>query len=109
MTAALYEHHNHNLTITITITSRLCGSDIVSVVVQVTSWLQEVGEVGLKRLDEPEDSLELLNKKQKDFKDFRTAAYVCTHIHSNTLSSELSVCSLILCLCRSAVNRARRC
>uniref|UniRef100_A0A4W6CWH3 Pleckstrin homology domain containing, family G (with RhoGef domain) member 4 n=1 Tax=Lates calcarifer TaxID=8187 RepID=A0A4W6CWH3_LATCA len=35
----------------------------------------EVGEVHLKTLDEPEDSLELLNKKQQDFKDFYPTAY----------------------------------
>uniref|UniRef100_A0A8P4GGS4 Pleckstrin homology domain containing, family G (with RhoGef domain) member 4 n=1 Tax=Dicentrarchus labrax TaxID=13489 RepID=A0A8P4GGS4_DICLA len=42
---------------------------------EVSSWLQEVGEARLKSLDEPEDSLELLNKKQQDFKQFHTAAY----------------------------------
>nr|XP_033475941.1 puratrophin-1 isoform X2 [Epinephelus lanceolatus] len=42
---------------------------------EVTSWLQEVGEVRLKSLDEPEDSLELLNRKQEEFKDFHTTAY----------------------------------
>ncbi|XP_071345993.1 rho guanine nucleotide exchange factor 40 isoform X2 [Trachinotus anak] len=41
---------------------------------EVRSWL-EVGEVRLKTLDEPEDSLELLNKRQQDFKDFYTTAY----------------------------------
>uniref|UniRef100_A0A4W6CWE6 Pleckstrin homology domain containing, family G (with RhoGef domain) member 4 n=1 Tax=Lates calcarifer TaxID=8187 RepID=A0A4W6CWE6_LATCA len=42
---------------------------------EVRSWLEEVGEVHLKTLDEPEDSLELLNKKQQDFKDFYPTAY----------------------------------
>ncbi|XP_044052272.1 rho guanine nucleotide exchange factor 40 isoform X2 [Siniperca chuatsi] len=42
---------------------------------EVRSWLEEVGEVRLRSLAEPEDSLELLNKKQQDFKDFHTAAY----------------------------------
>ncbi|XP_069574480.1 puratrophin-1 [Brachyistius frenatus] len=42
---------------------------------QVSSWLEEVGEVRLKTLDEPEDSLELLNRKQTDFKEFYTTAY----------------------------------
>ncbi|KAM7424797.1 hypothetical protein PAMA_000924 [Pampus argenteus] len=42
---------------------------------EVTTWLEEVGEVRLKTLDEPGDSLELLNKKQQDFKDFYTTAY----------------------------------
>ncbi|XP_039993758.1 uncharacterized protein KIAA1755 homolog, partial [Xiphias gladius] len=42
---------------------------------EVRSWLEEVGEVGLKTLEEPEDSLELLSKKQQDFKDFYTTAY----------------------------------
>ncbi|XP_074522442.1 pleckstrin homology domain-containing family G member 4B isoform X2 [Halichoeres trimaculatus] len=42
---------------------------------EVKSWLQEVGEVHLKSLNEPDDSLELVNKKQQDFKDFHSAAY----------------------------------
>ncbi|XP_040908378.1 puratrophin-1 isoform X2 [Toxotes jaculatrix] len=42
---------------------------------EVRSWLEDVGEVHLKTLEEPEDSLELLNKKQQDFKDFYTTAY----------------------------------
>ncbi|XP_034535749.1 pleckstrin homology domain-containing family G member 4B isoform X2 [Notolabrus celidotus] len=42
---------------------------------EVKSWLDEVGEVRLTSLDEPDDSLELLNKKQQDFKDFHTTAY----------------------------------
>ncbi|XP_070761446.1 puratrophin-1 [Enoplosus armatus] len=42
---------------------------------EVRSWLEEVGEVRLKSLDELEDSLELLNKKQQDFKDFHSTAY----------------------------------
>uniref|UniRef100_UPI0037E878E5 rho guanine nucleotide exchange factor 40 n=1 Tax=Semicossyphus pulcher TaxID=241346 RepID=UPI0037E878E5 len=42
---------------------------------EVRSWLEEVGEVRLQSLDEPDDSLELLNKKQQDFKDFHTTAY----------------------------------
>ncbi|XP_008290306.1 puratrophin-1 [Stegastes partitus] len=42
---------------------------------QVRSWLQDVGEVRLKTLDEAEDSLELLTRKQQDFKEFYTTAY----------------------------------
>ncbi|XP_023276141.1 rho guanine nucleotide exchange factor 40-like, partial [Seriola lalandi dorsalis] len=42
---------------------------------EVRLWLEEVGEVQLKTLDEPEDSLELLNRKQQKFKDFYTTAY----------------------------------
>ncbi|XP_037548258.1 rho guanine nucleotide exchange factor 40 [Nematolebias whitei] len=41
----------------------------------VKAWLEEVGEVHLKTLSEPADSLELLNKKQQDFKDFYTTAH----------------------------------
>ncbi|XP_059211635.1 rho guanine nucleotide exchange factor 40 [Centropristis striata] len=45
---------------------------------EVRVWLQEVGEVRLKSLEEAEDSLELLNKKQQQFKEFHTTAYeVC--------------------------------
>uniref|UniRef100_A0A3P8RL10 DH domain-containing protein n=1 Tax=Amphiprion percula TaxID=161767 RepID=A0A3P8RL10_AMPPE len=47
------------------------------------SWLQDVGEVRLKALDEPEDSLELLIRKQQDFREFYTTAYVRhTHTHA---------------------------
>ncbi|XP_067432657.1 puratrophin-1 isoform X4 [Thunnus thynnus] len=47
---------------------------------EVRSWLEDVGEVRLKNLDESEDSLELLNKKQQDFKEFYTTAYDrCKH------------------------------
>ncbi|KAM6942761.1 puratrophin-1 [Xenentodon cancila] len=42
---------------------------------QVSTWLEEVGEVHLKTLEEPADSLELLNRKQQDFKDFCATAY----------------------------------
>ncbi|XP_062417947.1 pleckstrin homology domain-containing family G member 4B [Pungitius pungitius] len=42
---------------------------------EVSSWLQDVGEADLKTLNEAEDSLELLKKKQGDFKEFHTAAY----------------------------------
>ncbi|XP_072237240.1 puratrophin-1 [Leuresthes tenuis] len=42
---------------------------------QVRAWLEEVGEVRLKTLDSPADSLELLNRKHEDFKDFYTTAY----------------------------------
>uniref|UniRef100_A0A4W6CWJ2 Pleckstrin homology domain containing, family G (with RhoGef domain) member 4 n=1 Tax=Lates calcarifer TaxID=8187 RepID=A0A4W6CWJ2_LATCA len=51
------------------------GFTEVSLIHIVRSWLEEVGEVHLKTLDEPEDSLELLNKKQQDFKDFYPTAY----------------------------------
>ncbi|XP_034018650.1 puratrophin-1 [Thalassophryne amazonica] len=44
---------------------------------EVQRWMQEVGEVHLKRLNNPEDSLELLRRKQQDFKDFSMAA--CEH------------------------------
>lgn len=43
---------------------------------QVRAWLEEEGEVHLKTLEEPADSLELLNKKQLDFKEFYATAYV---------------------------------
>ncbi|XP_047219590.1 rho guanine nucleotide exchange factor 40 isoform X3 [Girardinichthys multiradiatus] len=42
---------------------------------QVRTWLDEVGEVHLKTLNEHADSLELLNRKQQDFKEFHTTAY----------------------------------
>ncbi|XP_037619260.1 puratrophin-1 isoform X6 [Sebastes umbrosus] len=42
---------------------------------EVKCWLQQVGEVRLKSLDEAADSLELLHKKQQDYKDFHTTAY----------------------------------
>ncbi|XP_035760463.1 puratrophin-1 [Neolamprologus brichardi] len=42
---------------------------------KVKTWLQEVGEVRLKSLEEPADSLVLLNEKQQDYKDFCTTAY----------------------------------
>uniref|UniRef100_G3PZW5 Pleckstrin homology domain containing, family G (with RhoGef domain) member 4 n=1 Tax=Gasterosteus aculeatus TaxID=69293 RepID=G3PZW5_GASAC len=42
---------------------------------EVSSWLQDVGEAALKTLNEADDSLELLNKKQGDFREFHTAAY----------------------------------
>ncbi|XP_060908448.1 puratrophin-1 isoform X2 [Labrus mixtus] len=42
---------------------------------EVRSWLEQVGEVNLKSLNEPDDSLELLNKKQQDFKAFHSTAY----------------------------------
>ncbi|XP_039867404.1 uncharacterized protein plekhg4 isoform X7 [Simochromis diagramma] len=42
---------------------------------EVKTWLQEVGEVRLKSLEEPADSLVLLNEKQQDYKDFCTTAY----------------------------------
>ncbi|KAM7015933.1 puratrophin-1 isoform 2-T3 [Tautogolabrus adspersus] len=42
---------------------------------EVRSWLEQVGEVHLKSLNEPDDSLELLNKKQQDFKAFHSTAF----------------------------------
>ncbi|AWP01017.1 putative puratrophin-1-like [Scophthalmus maximus] len=42
---------------------------------EVSSWLRVEGEPRLKSLSEPEDSLELLKKKQLDYKDFYTAAH----------------------------------
>lgn len=46
------------------------------VCVQVTLWLHQIGEVQLQAFEEHEDSLELLIKKQLNFKDFYTTAYV---------------------------------
>lgn len=48
----------------------------VGVCVQVTLWLQQIGEVQLQAFEEHEDSLALLIKKQLNFKDFYTTAYV---------------------------------
>ncbi|KAK7912375.1 hypothetical protein WMY93_012586 [Mugilogobius chulae] len=42
---------------------------------EVRQWLEETGEVRLKSLDEPEESLEQLLKNQKDFKDFCPTAH----------------------------------
>ncbi|XP_068584909.1 pleckstrin homology domain-containing family G member 4B isoform X2 [Cebidichthys violaceus] len=42
---------------------------------EVSSWLQDVGEVRLKSLNEAEDSLELLNKKLLNYKEFHSTAY----------------------------------
>ncbi|KAI9531683.1 hypothetical protein NQZ68_038831 [Dissostichus eleginoides] len=42
---------------------------------QVQAWLQDVGEPRLKRLSEAEDSLEMLRKKQREFKEFHSTAY----------------------------------
>ncbi|XP_035483615.2 puratrophin-1 isoform X5 [Scophthalmus maximus] len=42
---------------------------------EVSSWLRVEGEPRLKSLSEPEDTLELLKKKQLDYKDFYTAAH----------------------------------
>ncbi|KAJ0056757.1 hypothetical protein NL108_015595, partial [Boleophthalmus pectinirostris] len=42
---------------------------------EVRQWLEEEGETKLKTLDEPEDSLALLLKHQKDFKDFCPTAF----------------------------------
>ncbi|XP_069383376.1 uncharacterized protein plekhg4 [Paralichthys olivaceus] len=42
---------------------------------EVSSWLQDEGEPCLKNLNEPEDSLELLKKKQTDFKNLYTTAH----------------------------------
>ncbi|KAK9542173.1 hypothetical protein VZT92_000058 [Zoarces viviparus] len=42
---------------------------------EVSSWLQDVGEVRLKSLNEAEDSLELLNKKLLKYKEFHSTAY----------------------------------
>ncbi|KAK2854355.1 hypothetical protein Q5P01_007016 [Channa striata] len=42
---------------------------------EVRSWLDEVGEVCLKSLEEPADSLELVMKKQQEFSEFYRAAY----------------------------------
>ncbi|XP_062247086.1 puratrophin-1 [Platichthys flesus] len=42
---------------------------------EVSSWLQDEGEPRLKNLNEPEDSLELLKKKQTDFKNLNTTAH----------------------------------
>ncbi|KAM8894248.1 puratrophin-1 isoform 2-T5 [Spinachia spinachia] len=53
---------------------------------EVSSWLQDVGEAELKTLNEAEDSLELLNKKRGDFKEFHTAAYECCRRGKELLS-----------------------
>ncbi|XP_072320623.1 uncharacterized protein plekhg4 isoform X2 [Eucyclogobius newberryi] len=42
---------------------------------EVRRWLEEEGEVRLKTLDEPEESLEQLLKHQEDFKDFCPTAH----------------------------------
>ncbi|XP_061592244.1 puratrophin-1 isoform X2 [Cololabis saira] len=42
---------------------------------QVRTWLEEVGEVRLRVLEDPADSLEVLNRKQQDYKDFCATAY----------------------------------
>ncbi|XP_054626774.1 puratrophin-1 isoform X2 [Dunckerocampus dactyliophorus] len=42
---------------------------------KVRSWLKEVGEVCLRSLNQPEDSLDALNRKQLEFKDFYSSAY----------------------------------
>ncbi|KAM9817567.1 puratrophin-1 [Neosynchiropus ocellatus] len=42
---------------------------------KVKSWLSEVGEVRLRGLEEPEDSLDQMIKKHQDFKEF------CTSVH----------------------------
>ncbi|XP_037835828.1 uncharacterized protein plekhg4 [Kryptolebias marmoratus] len=66
----------------------------------IRTWLEEVGEVRLKALNEPADSLELLNKKQQDFKDFYTTAYdhckrgealLARLEHWDNMSADLSV------------------
>lgn len=41
---------------------------------EVKTWMEQVGEARLKSLDEPEDSLDLMNRKQQDFKEFHTTA-----------------------------------
>ncbi|XP_014830493.1 PREDICTED: puratrophin-1-like isoform X5 [Poecilia mexicana] len=42
---------------------------------QVRSWLEQEGELRLQCLNEPADSLELLSRKQQDFKEFYATAY----------------------------------
>ncbi|XP_061878826.1 uncharacterized protein plekhg4 isoform X2 [Entelurus aequoreus] len=42
---------------------------------EVRSWMEEVGEVQLKSLSQSEDSLDALNQKQLEFKDFYSSAY----------------------------------
>nr|XP_061819762.1 uncharacterized protein plekhg4 isoform X1 [Nerophis lumbriciformis] len=42
---------------------------------EVRSWVEEVGEVQLKSLSQSEDSLDALNQKQLEFKDFYSSAY----------------------------------
>uniref|UniRef100_A0A087Y8A2 Pleckstrin homology domain containing, family G (with RhoGef domain) member 4 n=1 Tax=Poecilia formosa TaxID=48698 RepID=A0A087Y8A2_POEFO len=42
---------------------------------QVRAWLEQEGELRLQCLNEPADSLELLSRKQQDFKEFYAAAY----------------------------------
>ncbi|XP_027870369.1 puratrophin-1 isoform X5 [Xiphophorus couchianus] len=42
---------------------------------QVRAWLEEEGELRLQCLNEPVDSLDLLSRKQQDFKEFYAVAY----------------------------------
>lgn len=42
---------------------------------EVRSWLEDEGETRLKSLEEPEDALEQLINKQRDFKDFCSTAH----------------------------------
>lgn len=42
---------------------------------EVRTWIEDIGEVHLKSLDGPEDSLELLIKNQTDYKKFCDTAY----------------------------------
>lgn len=89
-------------------------------VCQVKTWLQEVGEVRLKSLEEPADSLVLLNEKQQDYKDFCTTAYVRhTHTHSLSLVQTFLLAHTedwspqrmrsVSSVCRTSVNEGRSC
>ncbi|XP_032417541.1 puratrophin-1 isoform X1 [Xiphophorus hellerii] len=42
---------------------------------QVRAWLEQEGELRLQCLNEPVDSLDLLSRKQQDFKEFYAVAY----------------------------------
>lgn len=54
---------------------------------EVTSWLRDVGEPRMEQFSQPEDALELLRQKQKDFKEFCTAAYERCHRGEELLRS----------------------
>lgn len=58
-------------------TDRSLGSDpFLLPVRQVRAWLEQEGELLLQCLNEPVDSLDLLSRKQQDFKEFYAVAYV---------------------------------
>ncbi|KAF7666525.1 hypothetical protein LDENG_00103540 [Lucifuga dentata] len=42
---------------------------------EVRRWIEDVGDIQLKSLNEPKDSLELVTEKQQEFKDFYWTAF----------------------------------